>query len=96
MSVESCQVTVIGAGISGLATTTALVSAGVDVVCLEARDRVGGRLLSVQHDGGALDLGATWFWAGEQRVQRLLDDLGRSPFPQWTAGDGLYEPGGAV
>ncbi|TQE28683.1 FAD-binding protein, partial [Streptomyces ipomoeae] len=40
------DVVVVGAGIAGLAATAALVAAGRDTVCLEARERLGGRLLS--------------------------------------------------
>lgn len=81
------EVVVVGAGIAGLSVTAMLAAAGVEVVCLEARDRVGGRLLSVD----SLDLGATWFWAGEHRVQRLMEGLGVGSFAQYTAGDGVYE-----
>jgi len=70
-----CTVVVIGAGISGLAAAAELTRAGVDVSCLEARERIGGRLLSVRTAGGALDLGSTWFWAGEHRIEQLVRDL---------------------
>jgi monoamine oxidase len=90
------QVAVIGAGIAGLSVTASLAAAGLDVVCLEATDRVGGRMLSIGVADGSLDLGATWFWAGEHRVARLLARLGIGTFPQHTAGDGLFEDGDGV
>jgi monoamine oxidase len=54
------RVIVIGAGIAGLATANALTQAGVDCVVLEARDRLGGRLHTVDLAGWAVDLGGSW------------------------------------
>jgi monoamine oxidase len=55
-----CDVVVIGAGAAGLAAAATLVRAGKNVRCLEATDRVGGRILTV-HDPLAplpIELGA--------------------------------------
>ncbi|MFF5585129.1 flavin monoamine oxidase family protein [Streptomyces hygroscopicus] len=89
----SHDVIVIGAGAAGLAAATALHSAGRGVLCLEARTRVGGRLLSTPVDGGALDLGATWFWPGEKRVATLAARTGTEVFDQHLAGDALLQDG---
>lgn len=93
-SVDSPRVdaVVVGAGIAGLATARHLTAAGRTVAVLEARDRVGGRLCS--RDG--LDLGATWFWANEPRVQALIAELRLPVHQQHLAGDAVYEAGGAV
>ena len=105
MVASTHTVLVVGAGVAGLHATATLAAAGLDVLCLEARDRVGGRLLSVgtptnaghrRDGGGYLDLGATWFWAGERRVQSLIARFGIGVFAQHTAGDGLYEDRGGV
>jgi monoamine oxidase len=85
------SVLVVGAGAAGLAATTALISAGHRTLCLEARDRVGGRLLGVPVDGGVLDLGATWCWDGESRVQALAHRLGLPTFPQHTNGRAVLQ-----
>ena len=91
------DVVVVGAGIAGLSATSALTGAGLRVQCLEARDRVGGRLLSVAAEGGGrLDLGASWFWAGEHRVATLVQRLGLEVHAQHLAGDAVYDdPQGA-
>src|SRR5579862_1503477 len=55
-----CEIAVIGAGVAGLAATGVLKRAGKDVRCLEATDRIGGRILTV-HDPLAplpIELGA--------------------------------------
>lgn len=86
MKAPDVDVAIIGAGISGLVTARHLDAVGLLVVVLEARDRVGGRLDSV--DG--LDLGATWFWPNELRIQRLIADLGVPVHEQHLAGDAMY------
>ncbi|WP_042397420.1 flavin monoamine oxidase family protein [Streptacidiphilus carbonis] len=95
---DSHDVIVVGAGASGLATATALHAAGLDTLCLEARDRVGGRLLSVptSRPGRALDLGATWFWDGEQRVRDLAERSGTGIFDQHLAGDTVFQDAGGI
>ena len=42
---------VIGAGLAGLAAATELADRGLDVLVLEARDRVGGRVWSQEVEG---------------------------------------------
>ncbi len=54
------RVVVIGAGIAGLTVANALAHAGVECVVLEARDRLGGRLHTVDLAGSAVDLGGSW------------------------------------
>jgi len=54
------RVTVIGAGMAGLSAAKAAQDAGADVVILEARDRIGGRIWTDRSLGVASDLGASW------------------------------------
>lgn len=57
----SGTVIVIGAGMAGLAAARKLRDAGKDVLVLEARDRLGGRILTSRKWSDAkVDLGATW------------------------------------
>lgn len=51
---------VVGAGIAGLGAARALHDAGHDVVVLEARDRIGGRVHSIDLAGAQVELGANW------------------------------------
>jgi monoamine oxidase len=54
------RIAVIGAGMSGLAAAHGLARAGRAVTVLEARDRIGGRIWTVDRLGFPLDLGASW------------------------------------
>jgi len=90
-TVTDVDVVVVGAGIAGLAAARTLRACGLDLVVLEARNRVGGRLLSFPADGGNLDIGATWFWPDEPRISELVADLSIATHPQHLMGDALYQ-----
>lgn len=57
---EPTRIIVVGAGFAGLACANALATAGVDVVVLEALERLGGRVHTVELGGVPVDLGAAW------------------------------------
>jgi monoamine oxidase len=73
------KVLVIGAGIAGLAAARRLVDeygyrAPGQVVVLEGRDRVGGRIHTSQALGTAVDLGATWIHGVDRNPLTALAD----------------------
>jgi monoamine oxidase len=71
-STQSSEVLVIGAGIAGLAAARHLAIDGYDVVVLEARDRIGGRIWTSQALSIPADLGASWIHGFEDNpIARL-------------------------
>jgi monoamine oxidase len=89
-------VAIIGGGLAGTYAAKLLGSAGLDFKVLEARDRLGGRILSVDEDGlvsdDGFDLGPSWFWPNVQpRLAALLHELGLASFPQNNDGDVVFE-----
>ncbi|KAI1887523.1 hypothetical protein AGOR_G00191190 [Albula goreensis] len=72
------RIVVIGAGLAGLAAAKTLLENGLtDVTVLEASDRIGGRVLSVQQGQATLELGATWIHGAHGNpVFHLAEDNG--------------------
>ena len=91
------DVVVVGAGLAGLAAARDLVAAGSDVIVVEARNRVGGRLLNVDiGDGRVVELGGTWIGPTQDRVAALAREVEVETFPTWTKGKHLIEHGGRL
>ncbi len=71
------RVCVIGAGFAGLAAADNLARARVDVILVEARDRVGGRVWSDRiANGGLIERGAEFITAGYLATERYAARLG--------------------
>jgi monoamine oxidase len=94
------DVLIIGGGLSGLHTAYECQKRGIDYLLLEARDRLGGRVLSKNVDNleydsqlAGVDLGPSWFWPGQRRMHALLTELGleNDIFFQYGNGDAVYE-----
>ncbi|HHH9650089.1 TPA: flavin monoamine oxidase family protein [Pseudomonas aeruginosa] len=86
------KIAIVGGGLAGLYAAYRLQKMGVAFDLFEARNRLGGRILSTPV--GRLDLGPTWFWPDYQpRMQQLLADLGLETFEQHEQGDAVVERG---
>jgi monoamine oxidase len=83
---RSCDVVIVGAGLSGLTAARTLVDAHVDVLVVEAQDRVGGRTLTVHRHGAFIDHGAQFISAGQDRLMALANELGVPLFDTWHDG----------
>ena len=76
----------VGGGAAGIAAAREAQKRGLNAVILEASNRLGGRTYTVDWDGHALDLGATWMHsAGRNPLAALAEQLGiaidRAPAP---------------
>ncbi len=68
---------IVGAGLAGLQAATTLSAAGKDIVVLEARDRVGGRVENIAlKDGRIVEMGGQWVSPGHERMHALIDAQG--------------------
>ena len=96
MPVKTTEVAILGSGLAGLNAARILHQAGIPFQLLEARDRLGGRILTVDESGvpdtDGYDLGPSWFWPAMQpELADLVSDLGVPAFAQNTVGDMLFE-----
>jgi monoamine oxidase len=85
------EIAIVGGGLTGLALAYGLHQAGMDFQLFEARAMLGGRIAALTTPVGAVDLGPSWFWPGQPRIARLVEELGLRAFPQHAIGDVCYE-----
>ena len=80
------RVIIVGAGLAGLACARTLVARGQDVVVLEARERVGGRLEGVALSDGSttVEVGGQWIGPTQSRMYELVEELGLETFRTWN------------
>lgn len=92
------EVIVIGAGAAGLAAASDLARHGCRILVLEARERIGGRVLSLQPRGwpAPVELGAEFIHGGDRSMGKLLRRAGlvAEPVnvPMWWHEGGQLEP----
>lgn len=97
---DAADILIIGAGAAGLAAARELSSAGFEVTILEARDRIGGRVLTYRSDRSVLpiELGAEFIHG---RPPEILEIVNRAQLPleevpnrHWYLRDGLLTKSG--
>lgn len=89
-------IVIIGGGLAGLVAARTLQNRGFEFLLLEARSRLGGRIFTADEEGApsddGFDLGPSWYWPQSQpAVEALMHALGLSGFPQYGAGDVLFQ-----
>jgi monoamine oxidase len=95
---KGTRVLVIGAGMAGLVAAARLAEEGAEVVVIEARDRIGGRIFTYRSLGVPVELGAGLIHGyNGNPLADLLDRAGARPFfldqdEAVLLGDGGAEP----
>ncbi|WP_127782669.1 FAD-dependent oxidoreductase [Rhodococcus sp. X156] len=91
----TADVVVVGGGISGLVTARELARAGRSVVLLDARDRVGGRVLNhTLANGSVIEAGGAFVGPTQDRILALAAELGVPTFKEHVAGDNIFAANG--
>lgn len=92
--VETIDTVIIGAGLSGIYAASLLSHQKRSFVVLEARNRIGGRILCPSHQGYTCDLGPSWYWPEiHPRMATLIDALGLRGYRQFEEGLGRFQRG---
>ncbi|NGM71280.1 FAD-dependent oxidoreductase [Natronolimnobius sp. AArcel1] len=81
------HVGIVGAGLAGLTAARELTDMGLEVVVLEARERVGGRTAAGSlATGDTIDRGAEWIGAEHERVLGLVEEFNLKLCEQYDSG----------
>ena len=85
------DVVVVGAGLAGLVAARDVARSGRSVVVVEARERVGGRVLN-HHlaTGGTIESGGAFVGPTQTHIAALAGELGVETFPQYVDGRNVY------
>ena len=92
---RQADVIVIGAGLAGLTAAREIRKAGGTVLVLEARTRVGGRLLNEQIGNGVIsEVGGEFIGPTQDHIQALAAEVGVGTFKTYDEGNNVYYAGG--
>jgi monoamine oxidase len=81
------DVVVVGAGFAGLAAARQIAAAGRSLLVLEARNRVGGRVLNHAIEGGEIaEAGGQFIGPTQDRMFALTRDYGVGTYPTYDQG----------
>jgi monoamine oxidase len=84
---EAADVLVVGGGLAGLMAARTVAAAGRSVLVLEARDRVGGRIVNEDiGDGKIVEIGGQWAGPTQDRILGLATELDVATFPTYDTG----------
>lgn len=87
------DVIIVGAGFTGLVAASQLADAGLDVLLLEARSRVGGKVESTDlRNGRRVDTGGQFFCRDMPQLMALIEAHGTTPVMSYADGDTVFRP----
>ena len=93
---QTADAIVVGAGFAGLKAAQELANAGLSVIVLEAKDRVGGRTKRSEIAGRARDFGGQWVGAGHTVLFAEAARFGIAPYKQYESGKTVMQLLGKV
>lgn len=85
------SVLIVGAGLTGLLTAYRLQQLGYNVEILEARDRIGGRIHTLQSGSTIVEMGATWFNESHFNLLELIEEFKVPYFEQFLTGVSYFQ-----
>lgn len=92
MPTKTVDTLIIGGGLSGIYAAYLLSRRKASFLVLEARERIGGRILCPEHQGYLSDLGPSWFWPEIQpKIAHLVQTLGLEGYRQFEEGLGRFQ-----
>ncbi|WP_423998489.1 flavin monoamine oxidase family protein [Maribacter sp. IgM3_T14_3] len=85
------SVVIIGAGLTGLLTAFRLQELGFDVAVLEARNRIGGRIHTLESGKAKVEMGATWFNEAHYHLLDVIEEFKVPYFEQFMTGISYFQ-----
>ncbi|WP_300406043.1 FAD-dependent oxidoreductase [Nocardioides sp.] len=86
------DVVVVGGGIAGLVAARDVAEAGLSVLLVEARNRVGGRVLNheLKTKGATIESGGAFVGPTQTHIRRLAKQLHVPTFKEYNTGSSVY------
>jgi monoamine oxidase len=91
---RAVDVVVVGAGLAGLVAAHDVTRTGHSVLVVEARHRVGGRVLNHPlakgHGSEVIEAGGAFIGPTQNHIAELAETLGVPTFPEYNTGNSVY------
>ncbi|MFT5277691.1 MAG: monoamine oxidase, partial [Granulosicoccus sp.] len=93
MKHSNAKVGIVGGGLAGIYTAYLLQKNCISFQLLEAKPFLGGRIYGevTQSDGYKVDLGPSWVFPHQHKIQQLVQTLGLKLVDQFNQGDAIFQ-----